>query len=253
MTTNLQNLTDKFNSLLEQYTETYQNYMNVINSDDNSFIKMPDTTFVGQTNINTINNTTVDECINSCANESSCSGATFDSGLNSCVLSSGKGSVVPAANTTAIVQQGLYYSYQLEKINSELLNTNKQIVSITKNNYGELKKNNIQTQGQEEILENNYVILNSEREEIKKMIGDFETLNSAYESTDINTTTNYYRYVLLLIIAIVLVVILVFSSSQTQRGGSKINIFRNIDMNNVNKRNIILMLLLIIACFFIYK
>lgn len=253
MTTNLQlqNLTDKFNSLLEQYTDTYQNYMNVINSDDNSFVKMSDATFVGDTNINTINNTNVDECLNSCTNEPSCSGATFNHELSSCVLGSGKGSVVPSANTEAIIQQGLYYSYQLEQINSELLNVNKEIVNMTKNNYGEIKKTNLQTQSQEEILENNYVVLNTEREEIKKMIREFETLNSAYEDTDINTTTNYYRYALLLIIAIVLVVILIFSSSQTQSGGEKINIFRNINinmnMNTINKRVIMLVLFVIVV------
>lgn len=220
MSSQLQDLSNQFNSLLTQYTDTYQSYISVINSDDNSLTTVPNSSFVGQSNINVLNNSSIDDCQTSCSSNTSCSGATFNNNSNSCTLSSGTGNIVSTPQSTAIVQQALYYSYQLQQINTQLLNINQQMMTTTNNSYGQFQQTQQQNQQQEQILQNNYQTLTQERAEIDEMIRQFETLNAAYEDGNINVTSNYYRYIILIIFAIFLVFILIkFSVPGEQRGG----------------------------------
>ena len=115
----METLNNNFNSLLTQYSETNQNLINAINSNNNSLNLLPNSSFVG-TNLNTIQNSTENNCLNSCSANQSCSGATFDTDKNTCALISGNGDVVSSQNQTAIINEILYYSLQLQKINSDL-------------------------------------------------------------------------------------------------------------------------------------
>jgi hypothetical protein len=220
MSSQLQNLSSEFNSLITQYTDTYQKYINVINSEDTSLTTVPDYSFVGKSNINVLNNSSIDACQTSCISNTSCSGATFNNNLNSCTLSGGPGDIIFTPQSTAIVQQALYYSYQLQQINTQLMNINQQILTISKNSYGDFKQNQQQNKKQAQTLENNYKTLSQERIQIDEMINKFKTLNSAYENGNIIITTNYYSYIMLLFIVIFLVFILIkYSIPQQQRGG----------------------------------
>jgi hypothetical protein len=122
--------------------------------------------------------------------------------------------------STAIVQQALYYSFQLQQINTQLMNINQQIMTISKNSYGDFKQNQQQNQQQAQILENNYKTLSQERIQIDEIVNKFQTLNTAYENGNIIITTNYYIYIILLFTVIFLVFILIkYSLPQQQRGG----------------------------------
>ena len=173
MSSQLQNLSSEFNSLITQYTDTYQKYINLINSEDTSLITVPDYSFVGKSNINVLNNSTIDACQTSCVSNTSCSGATFNNNSNSCTLSSGTGNMVFTPQSTAIVQQALYYSFQLQQINTQLMNINQQIMTISKNSYGDFKQNQQQNQQQAQILENNYKTLSQERIQIDEIVNKF--------------------------------------------------------------------------------
>jgi len=220
MSAQLQDLSNQFNSLLTQYTDTYQNYISIINSGDNSLTTVPNSSFVGQSNISVLNNSSIDNCQTSCTSNSSCSGATFNDNSNSCTLSSGTGNIVSTPQSTAIVQQALYYSYQLQQINTQLLNINQQIITTTNTNYGQFQQTQQQNQEQAQALQNNYQTLTQERAEIDEMVRQFETLNAAYENGNINVTANYYSYIVLVLIAIFLFFILMrYSLPGEQRGG----------------------------------
>jgi hypothetical protein len=222
MSAQLQDLSNQFNSLLTQYTDTYQNYISIINSGDNSLTTVPNSSFVGQSNISVLNNSSIDNCQTSCTSNSSCSGATFNNNSNSCTLSSGTGNIVSTPQSTAIVQQALYYSYQLQEINTQLLNINQQIMTTTNANYGQFQETQQQNQQQAQALQNNYQTLTQERAEIAEMVRQFETLNAAYENGNINVTANYYSYIVLVLIAIFLFFILLrYSLPGEQRGGGK--------------------------------
>jgi hypothetical protein len=221
MSSQLQDLSNKYNSLLTQYTDTYKNYINAINSKDNSLTTVSDTSFVGENNISVLNNSSIESCQTSCTSNDSCSGATFNNNSNSCTLTSGTGNIISTPQSTAIVQQYIYYSYQLQQINAQLLDINQQMMIIINNNYGQFQQTQQQNQQQEQVLQNNYNVLLEERIQIEKMVRQSETLNAAYENGNINVTSNYYSYIILIFIAIFLIFILIrYSIPNGQRGGA---------------------------------
>jgi len=220
MSSQLQNLSDQFNTLLTQYTDTYQDYINVVSSNDTSLTTVPNSSFNGQNNISVTNTSSVDDCQTSCTSNTSCSGATFNNTSSSCTLNSGTGTIIPAQNSTAIVQQSIYYSYQLQNLNSQLMDINQQMTNISNSSYNKFQQTQQQSQQQGDALKNNYKTLEDERIQIGEMVRQFQTLDAAYENGNINLTANYYSYIVLLIVAVVLILILFkFSTSSEQRGG----------------------------------
>jgi hypothetical protein len=221
MSAQIQNLSDQFNSLLTQYTDTYQSYINVITTNDNSLTTVIDSSFVGKGNINVLDNSSIDACKSSCASNTSCSGATFNNTTNSCTLSNGNGNIVPTQKSTAIVQQALKYSYQLQQINSQLMDINKKIMTITQTNYNQFAQKQEKVQSHEQLIHNNYNTLTQERDEIARMIQQYETINAAYEDSTINTNSNYYSYILLFFIALFLLFLFVKFNIQSEQNGGK--------------------------------
>ena len=63
-----------------------------------------------------------------------------------------------------------------------------------------------------------------ERNEIKEMINNYETVNATYENGSVNVTSNYYKYIVLLFVVIFLVIFLLkysFKNTMEQLGGGK--------------------------------
>lgn len=201
-------LSNKFNSLLTQYKDTYQDFLNTINSGDNSLTSVPNSAFIGQSNINTIQGSSVNNCLSECTSNQTCSGATFDNNLNTCTLSSGTGNIISSKDQTAIVKQALYYTNQLQDINNKLLEVNNSMMNLAKSNMNNYAQTQDQNNEKAEILNKNYQTLDQERIEIAEMIREYETINSSIENGNINVTSNYYSYIMYLIIAIFLVLIL---------------------------------------------
>lgn len=217
-------LSQQFNNLLTQYQETYQQFINVISSNtdgSNNLTTISNSVFVGQTNINTIQNSSIDNCISSCGSNSSCSGATFNNDLNTCTLSSGNGTIINASNQTAIVEQALYYSNQLQNLNQQLLSINVQMANISNNDMNNYATTSQNVNQKAQILNNNYEVLQQERTQIDKMVKQYDTLNAALQNGDIIVTSNYYSYLLLLLVVIFLIYVLLrYSTNYEQRGGS---------------------------------
>ena len=221
-----QTLSDKFNSILSQYQSTYEDYVNTLDASNNSLTKLPNASFSGKNVINTIQNSSVEACQSSCLSNSSCSGASFNTSNNTCFINSGIGNVVNAQNSIAIVQQGLYYSYQLQQLNAQLTSINQQMQTLALSNQTKSQQNQQSSQQKEQILKTNYQVLNQDREQIKQMVLNYESLNQAYTDGNLNVTSNYYSYIVLLLITLLLIFLLVkFSLTGQQRGGG--NNFKN--------------------------
>jgi hypothetical protein len=215
-------LSNNFNSLLTQYQNTYQDFVNVISSNDGSFNLVNNSAFIGETNINTIQNSSINNCVTSCDSTQSCSGATFDTTQNTCTLTSGNGNIISSQNQTAIVKQALYYTNQLQKINDELTNTNNSMMTLANNNSDNYKQTKDMNSEKAQMLQKNYNTLEQERMQIIEIINQYETLNSAYENGTINTTSKYYSYFMYLFIVLFLLFILLklsFNLRSEQRGG----------------------------------
>jgi len=233
----LQTLSNQFNTLLTEYQNTYTEFMNVINSNDTSFTTVENSVFSGASVINTNTVSNINDCTTACSSNTSCSGATFtpNSSTNSnsnCTLSSGSGNIVNLKNSTAIVKKGLYYSYQLQNLNQQLMDINQEINNTINKSNTKHQNNLDQINQRGESLQKNYVVLTDEREHINLMIREFETLNQAQQNSDINVTMNYYNYIVLLFVAILLILLLLrFSVSSEQTGGGRnsvSNIFKNL-------------------------
>ena len=216
----LKTLSDNFNTLLTEYKNTYNDYINNIN--DTSLTTIDDSAFNGSSILKTNTNSTIDDCKKSCSSDTSCSGATFSTSNNKCVLSSGTGNITTATDSTAIIQKGMYYSYKLEKINQQLMDINQEISSTMNETYGSYQDNLNKSQDQNQAIQQNSTVLTQEREEIKKMVRQFQTLDSAQENGDLKVTMYYYNYIILLIIVVLLVLLFIkFSISSEQIGGGK--------------------------------
>lgn len=211
---------NKFNSLLTQYKDTYQEFLNTINSNNSALKSVANSAFIGESNINKIQSSSLDNCLSECDANQKCSGATFDNNLNTCTLSSGVGNIINSNNQTAIVRQALYYSNQLKEINNKLMEINKSMMNLAESNKNDYTETQQENNKKAEILNNNYKTLEEERLEIAEIIRQYETLNSALENGNVNLTSNYYNYIMYLLIAIFLVFILLrFNLSGEQRGG----------------------------------
>jgi hypothetical protein len=229
----IQTLSNQFNSLLTEYQSTYAEFMNTLKSNDNSLTTIENSAFTGSSTINTSLVSSISDCTTACSSNTSCTGATFTTNSNNnCTLSSGTGTIVNATNSTAIVQKGLYYSYQLQNLNQQLMDINEQI-NTTVNQSNTTYQNNLgQINERGQALQQNYVVLTGDRDRIDVMIREFETLNSAQQNSDINVTMNYYNYIVLLFVAIFLVCLLLrFSVPSEQVGGGRnaaSNFFKNL-------------------------
>ena len=218
-------LSNQFNNLLSQYQETYQQFLNVVTSNidgSNNLKTIPNSAFIGKTNINTIQNSSLDNCVSSCGSNISCSGATFNNKLNSCTLSSGNGTISSSTNETAIVEQALYYSNQLQNLNQQLLSINTKISNISNSDMNQYATTSQSVSEKAKILDNNYQVLEQERSQINEMVRKFDTLNVSLQNGNINVTSNYYSYLLLLLVVVFLIYILLkYSTNYEQRGGAQ--------------------------------
>lgn len=213
-------LSNNFNDLLKQYKDTYQEFLNTINSDNNSLTTIPNFSFIGKDNINMIQGSSIDNCLSECTSNKNCSGATLDNDLNTCTLSSGIGNVIKSENKTAIVKQSLFYTNKLQQINIKLMEINSSMMNLANSNMDNYSKNNEENIKKGEILNQNYHGLEKDRSEIEQMIREFQSLNSVIENESMNATSNYYKYIMYIFIAIFLVILLMrINLTGEQRGG----------------------------------
>jgi hypothetical protein len=86
--------------------------------------------------------------------------------------------------------------------------------------YGSYVKNLDKSKEQEDALLQNYNVLEQEKQEIDRLVRQFQTLNSAQENGEVNVTMYYYHYIILLLIVILLCFLFVkFTVSSEQVGG----------------------------------
>ena len=216
----IQTLSNQFNSILTEYQSTYAEFMNTIKSNDTSLTTVENSAFTGSGTINTNPVSSISDCTTACSSNTSCSGATFTTTNNNCTLSSGSGNIVNATNSTAIVQKGLYYTYQLQNLNQQLMDINEQINNSVNQSNTQYQNNLGQINERGQALQQNYLVLTGDRDRINIMVREFETLNEAQQNSDINVTMNYYNYIVLLFVAIFLVCLLLrFSVPSEQVGG----------------------------------
>lgn len=226
MISSFTSLSNKYNNLLNNYKQTYQNYVNSISdSSNNPLIIVPNYLFLGESIINTSTTLLVEDCLDSCLSIEKCTGANYLSDSKNCILSQGKGSLIPSSFTnkkeSAIVYTSLKLSYDLKYINQQLLELNKNITELLENSSNDESKNANKDAG--EFIKKDYSVLMKERTKINRIILEEELLNSQNNNSQLVVTQNYYNYIVYLFIVLFLIFLFIkfFFSSPNQRGGKK--------------------------------
>ena len=156
MSSQFQNLSNEFNMLISKYQDTYKKYIQLINSGKNNLKIIDDSIFLGKEKINILNNTNISNCEKVCLSNSLCSGATFDTLFNKCILSSGFGNIIPSQKSKAIIKEAMYYSHELRNLNNKLIDINKKMMDNY--NYQKYQTNKEFSLQLDKIIKKNYCI-----------------------------------------------------------------------------------------------
>ena len=81
-------LENDFNLVMMEYEQAYQNYINIKNS-DSSYNYIQSRFLIGGTNIVDSSSSDVSGCMTLCSNNTSCTGANYNTNNKSCILKSG--------------------------------------------------------------------------------------------------------------------------------------------------------------------
>jgi hypothetical protein len=220
-TTQIQNLNTKFNDILSEYQNTYQEYLKTIDSSSNDLTTLDNFAYNGGNSISQTQSSGAEDCLTSCQHTRSCTGATFDASGQLCTLTSGKGQIIKSHGSYAILQQSALYSYKLQDLNSQLINLNKEISNNISGSYSGYQQQQEQQDQQQQTMQQNYQVLEQEKDQIAQMVRQFHTLDGVMDNGEINVTMYYYNYIILVFIVIILIMLLIKYSfaGPTQRGG----------------------------------
>jgi hypothetical protein len=151
--------------------------------------------------------TTLQDCVASCTSSDTCTGATFVS--NKCEIRTGDSPMVPSTQDSyAIIPKGKQLLLNMEDINQQLLDVNKQLVSKIQVSEPVFDKFNNDTKSKNQELIQNYKSLLEERRNIAKILNEYETLDNTENENLIKIDQNYYSYILLLILLVALIILL---------------------------------------------
>jgi NADH:ubiquinone oxidoreductase subunit 3 (subunit A) len=198
----LETLQLRYQTLLNSYQSLVTEFKNTYATDTNTLLdKAENSKFETASNdLNSLAVRSIQECVRSCSSNRLCTGATYNSSNRMCYLKQGPGTIMAAGNIySSIAPKSKILLYNIQTMNSELININRQIKTALNNS----SLNN--TGDNQKKLRNKYNRLMSDRDEINKYMKEYESLDSTYNNDVIQSTQNYYIYVLLCVLAIICV------------------------------------------------
>lgn len=102
-------------------------------------------------------------------------------------------------------------------------------MDLSKNkNYIEYQNSLAQISDQQQFLYNDYDNLKRNNQKINSLIGQFQTLNSAYKDQYQLVTSNYLNYIVLFFVALLLLFLFLRFSEKQSGGGNRIPLDKNI-------------------------
>ena len=244
MNSSFTSLSKNYNDLLNNYKTTFKNYLySIRHPNKNSLQIIPNHLFLSDSIVKTSITSSINDCLLSCLKEESCSGANYFSNKQKCVLGKGNGNIISSSlslkQESAIVSTSLKLSYDLKKLNQQLMDLNKKISEFYPMQQDLVLKNSNITVNNNKSLQKEYAILESEKEKINQIILEEQLLNNVNESSEIMVTQQYSNFIVYLLVVILILFLFIkfffsssssssFSSSSSssssslkQRGGSK--------------------------------
>ena len=200
-------LENDFNLVMMEYEQAYQNYINIKNS-DSSYNYIQSRFLIGGTNIVDSSSSDVSGCMTLCSNNTSCTGANYNTNNKSCILKSGILTASISDDTNyAIITQISQITGVLRELSIQLNN----ILNALTENVNNIIPTNQEEQEQKNIeIEKLYIksqMLNYNKTQIEIMINENNELNNQYDISAINVNRYNFNFMLWIILAIVILII----------------------------------------------
>jgi hypothetical protein len=206
----LQTLETEFSNVMIQYELAYMNYINSLGSGKDSskkFVTLPKRAFYGSGSVNNINVQTSEQCVSACSADTTCTGATFNSQTQSCMLRKGAGPVIPADdNTSAIVLELAQNANILQLLNQKLISLHEQMSTLLSSLSPEIQQQIQEKNMNKQNLETQYQMLMDERNKIRSLVQEYEDLSQSYNDTYTQTQQENSQYIFYVIVTILLVI-----------------------------------------------
>lgn len=200
----IQALENEFNLVMINYEQAYQNYLNIINS-DSSYNYIQNRVLLGGNNILDTTSNNVSECMTLCSNNTSCTGANYNSNNNSCILKSGVLTATISNNSDyAIITQISQITNILSELSIEL---DFILTTLTEQVNGLIPKNQYEQEQKNIEIEKLYMksqMLKFDKQQIEIMKTENKKLENEYNISTLNVKQNNLNFILWVILAIVI-------------------------------------------------
>jgi NADH:ubiquinone oxidoreductase subunit 3 (subunit A) len=205
ITLDLVTLQKNYSNLLIRYQTAVADYMNFLNNqEDQTYVNLQGYSYLGTGSAGQTSATTLQDCQSACHANSACTGATFVS--NTCLLRTGDSSIIPSdKNHYAIVPKVKQMLMNIENLNQQLINVNKQIADKIYEGQPVYYSIDSEVGKQSKELIQNYENLIEERDNIKNLLKEYETLDNTESENQIKINENYYSFILFFILAGVII------------------------------------------------
>lgn len=210
----LESLKSEFDTVLLQYKQVQTDYINYLKQ--HPVDSKPTMTYIkgqaywGSAALGEGVSETIDDCKNTCLNNSKCTGATFNPDKKYCWTRTGDGTPIPALeNDYAIIPESVKYLNLLQSLNKRLTTINENILKNIKIAEPELNKQTKERESQMLILNENVSKLDYEREKIIQQLRLHNDLDQAQNQSSLTITKNYYLYILIFIFVVLAIILLV--------------------------------------------
>lgn len=209
----LESLQLQYDTKMKEYNQLTQDYKEALKTGGTNYVQLKDKAYFGTSFLKLSQEKTINSCQASCSSNSKCSGATYAPNSKSCTLSEGNGGGIRTyPGSYAILTSLKYITGKLEEVNKQLIILNNKIQNAVKtqpkNNLDNMvnKNNNMNN-----TLITDYKDLVAQRDEINRLILDYDNVNGNMKDTSLEVNQqmlNYRLYTIILALILCLIVML---------------------------------------------
>ena len=214
-------LQKEYEVTLQQYQEAGKNYINSLqnassnpnNSTNSKFVALKGRTWWGSSGLSEASVSTQEECETMCANDSKCSGATFNPVKRYCWIRTGESNITPGlADDYALITQQKAALSVMRYLNQRLLDLNEQITNELRNINPEFEQQNQDKNEKQQQLYSSYEQLLEQKIEMDKQLKEYYSINQEEQEQELFVIQQNisYRFWMLITCLVLLITITKF-------------------------------------------
>jgi hypothetical protein len=204
----IETLQKEYEVTLQEYQEACQNYISLLTSNDDEFVKLKGRSWWGTSGISESNVNNENDCQDMCINSDKCSGATYNSTKRYCWTRTGESNItVGKDDDYAIIPKTTATLITMKTLNEKLLSLNDEIDNELTNIRPEIKEQ-LQEKNEKQIaLNGSYKKLIEQKIEIEKQLEEYNSVNEqqeiqSYYATKENISMKFWSLVMFIILLV---------------------------------------------------